>query len=126
LEKELKDMKKIIKTNIEFDIKSIHVYALQINDKTVYFHFFVRLDDLQIKIVPFSLTPFLSKSDWLWNILKCLDLEDPYIFTYEEKWRENKRAMMALDRSPELSNSSKQLPRQAFWPSLMTGESKMW
>jgi hypothetical protein len=26
----------------------------------------------------------------------------------------NKRAMMALDRSPELSNSSKQLPRQAF------------
>jgi hypothetical protein len=38
----------------------------------------------------------------------------------------NKRAMMALDRSPDLSNSSKQLPRQAFWPSLMTGESKMW
>jgi hypothetical protein len=34
--------------------------------------------------------------------------------------------MMALDRSPDLSNSSKQLPRQAFWPSLMTGESKMW
>jgi hypothetical protein len=32
---------------------------------------------------------------------------------------------MALDRSPDPSNSSKQLPRQAVLPSFMTGESKM-
>jgi hypothetical protein len=42
------------------------------------------------------------------------------------RWKENKRAMMALDRSPDPSNSSEQLTRQAFWPSFMTGESKMW
>jgi hypothetical protein len=33
---------------------------------------------------------------------------------------------MALDRSPDPSNSPEQLPRQAFWPSFMTGKSKMW
>jgi hypothetical protein len=33
---------------------------------------------------------------------------------------------MALDRSPDPSNSSEQLSRQAFWPDFMTGESKMW
>jgi hypothetical protein len=38
----------------------------------------------------------------------------------------NKRDQMALDRSPQPSNSSEQLPRQASWPSFMTIESKMW
>ena len=37
-----------------------------------------------------------------------------------------KRAKMALVRSPDPSNSSEYLPRQAFWPSFMTGQSKMW
>jgi hypothetical protein len=37
----------------------------------------------------------------------------------------NKRAKMALNRSPDSSNVSKKLPRQAFWSSFMTGESKM-
>jgi hypothetical protein len=34
----------------------------------------------------------------------------------------NKRAIMTLDRSLDPLNSSKQLPRQAFWPRFMTGE----
>jgi hypothetical protein len=38
----------------------------------------------------------------------------------------NKRAKMALVRSSDPSNSSEYLPRQAFWPSFMTGQSKMW
>jgi hypothetical protein len=37
----------------------------------------------------------------------------------------NKRTKMALDRSPDPLNSSEQLPRQAFSPSFMTGESKI-
>jgi hypothetical protein len=38
----------------------------------------------------------------------------------------NKRAMMALDRSPDRLTASKQCLRQASWPSLMKIESQMW
>jgi hypothetical protein len=47
------------------------------------------------------------------------------IYTLLQKFY-NKRAKMALDRSPDPSNSSEQLHWQAFWPSFITGESKMW
>jgi hypothetical protein len=59
-----------------------------------------------------------------WTITK-FELNGYYRWGDNER-KQNKRAIMALDRSPDPSTASKQCLRQASWPSLMTIESKMW
>jgi hypothetical protein len=66
---------------------------------------------------------------YIWFTVWYNTISDYVNHVYRKKWKKkklNKIAKMVLNRSPDPSNSSEQLLRQASWPSLMTIEIKMW
>jgi hypothetical protein len=79
----------------------IHVYRYTIDGKQ---HF-------STEAIPWLIQNLKKTYTYVWN---------PYNIVNQARVSDPKL------RSKTVHKSAKELPRQAFWPSLMTGESKMW